>query len=1024
MHAYILCAALLILLAPVGLGQSQPRAQPPRKDVNVASTEPLTPEQERQQFRLPPGFEAQLVAAEPQIRKPMNIAFDARGRLWVTDTVEYPFPAREGTKPRDSVKILEDFDENGRARKVTTFADGLNIPIGILPLPDARSALVFSIPNIYRLTDTDGDGKADRREVLYSSFGFGDTHGMTNAFTWGFDGWIYACHGFANTSAVKAGDGSTLQMHSGNVYRMKPDGSRIEQITWGQVNPFGLAFDPLGNLYSADCHSRPIYQLLRGARYPSFGKPHDGIGFGPEMMTHDHGSTAIAGIVCCAADHFPREYQGRLFVGNVTTNRINHDRIDWRGSTPRAVPQPDFLVSGDPWFRPVDLKLGLDGALYVADFYNRIIGHYEVPLTHPGRDRERGRIWRIVSKGQPGDAAPPVPLDRTDWTRASVEELVKALDHGNLAVRVTAANQLVERGGAPGVKAVLAVVQGKASPTQRLHALWVLERCGALDEKTLAAVARNDDPAVRVQAMRILAERAPLTAAERSLVLAVLAGVHPDEQRAAADAAGRHPAPENLRPLLDRLHRTPADDTHLKHVVRMALRDNLRPASVWKRLPLERWTDADAAAVSDAALGVPSRESAVYLVGFLRKGIGSMEQTVRIVRHVARHGGDEQRRDLLALVRRTDFGSPDLGHRYARLRAYEEGTQERGGTLEAEARAWAEELSPQLLASANSADRLNGIELAGRLRLAAAEGQLREIAASSKLSEKHRVAALNSLAAIDAKKHIASIGRVLADAGEPPALREQAAGVLARLNNAEAHEQLLAALSTAPARLQSAIALGLAASPAGAEKLLEAVAAGKASARLLQERPVELRLQESKLPDLTSRLAKLTAGLPPADQRLQDLFGQRRAGFTSARTDTAQGLKVFEKHCAACHQLANKGAKVGPQLDGIGTRGLDRLLEDLLDPNRNVDQAFRSTTLALRSGQVINGLLLREEGEVLVLADAQGKEVRVPKNSVDVRSISAVSPMPANLIEQIDEKDFYHLLAYLLQQRPREIKAP
>src|SRR4029077_20629839 len=131
--------------------------------------------------------------------------------------------------------------------------EGLNIGIGVLAL--TRGAVVYSIPNIYRYHDSDGDSRADGRDVLYATYGYRDTHGMTGEFTWGFDGWVYACHGFSNTSTVSAKDGGSIEMQSGNVYRFKPDGSRVEQITHGQVNPFGLAFDPLGNLYSCDCHS-------------------------------------------------------------------------------------------------------------------------------------------------------------------------------------------------------------------------------------------------------------------------------------------------------------------------------------------------------------------------------------------------------------------------------------------------------------------------------------------------------------------------------------------------------------------------------------------------------------------------------------------------------------------------------------------------------------------------------------------------------------------------------------------------
>jgi putative heme-binding domain-containing protein len=164
----------------------------------------------------------------------------------------------------------------------------------------------------------------------------------------------------------------------------------------------------------------------------------------------------------------------------------------------------------------------------------------------------------------------------------------------------------------------------------------------------------------------------------------------------------------------------------------------------------------------------------------------------------------------------------------------------------------------------------------------------------------------------------------------------------------------------------------------------------------------------------------LTRGLPPADQRVAELITRHRDGFLAGKTDPAIGIKVYEKHCAGCHQIANKGAKIGPQLDGLGIRGVERILEDVLDPNRNVDQAFRSTRLALKDGQIVNGLVLREEGEVIVLADAQGKEVRVPKASVDERSVSQLSPMPSNFAEVIGEADLHHLLAYLLAQRAKE----
>ncbi|MBK8094817.1 MAG: hypothetical protein IPK32_23335, partial [Verrucomicrobiaceae bacterium] len=249
----------------------------------VRETEALSPDAERAALHVPAGFEVQLFAAEPQINKPINIAFDARGRLWISSTVEYPYAADksrwsdpQGTRVRDSrdaIKILEDTDGDGHADKVTDFADGLNIPTGVLPWhkPDHKAGCIaFSIPNIWYFADTDGDDRADVREVLFGPLGYEkDTHGMCSSFRLGLDGWVYATHGFNNISkfqilpqhrqpGTENREPGTLELHSGNVFRFKPDGSKVELWTSGQVNPFGLAWDRYGNLYSADCHSSPI----------------------------------------------------------------------------------------------------------------------------------------------------------------------------------------------------------------------------------------------------------------------------------------------------------------------------------------------------------------------------------------------------------------------------------------------------------------------------------------------------------------------------------------------------------------------------------------------------------------------------------------------------------------------------------------------------------------------------------------------------------------------------------------------
>jgi putative heme-binding domain-containing protein len=990
----------------------RPQATDDAYAAHVSRAGPRSPEDERRGFHLPQGFEIQLVAAEPYVRKPINVNFDERGRLWVTESVEYPFPAAAGTRPRDTVRILQNFGGNGLAREVTTFADGLNIPIGVLPVK--RGAIVYSIPAILRLIDRNGDDRADERKVLYAGFGYKDTHGMTGEFTRGFDGWIYACHGFSNTSEVKGADGHAITMQSGNIYRFKPDGSRVEQITHGQVNPFGLAFDPLGNLYSCDCHSRPIYQLLRGAYYPSFGKPDDGLGFGPEMMTHDHGSTAIAGITYYAAEQFPPVYRGTIFVGNVVTNRINHDRLEWHGSSPTAIQQPDFLTSDDPWFRPVDIKLGPDGALYVADFYNRIIGHYEVPLTHPGRDRIRGRIWRIEYRG-PGGAAPG-RQHSPDWGKVTVDELVAGLASPNLMVRVHATEQLVERGAEEGIGKVRAMLVSRSNPYQRMHGLWVLERQRKLDEAAVAALASDPEPGVRTHLMRALAERALLSENLRRLVLEHLQDPNALVRRNAADALGRHPSVSNIRPLLELLHGAPTDDTHLIHVARMALRDQFQSPKAWKSLPLSGWSERDARAVADIATGIPTPDAAQFLLAHLEHFSEPYANQVRYVRHIARYEDRANEVRLMTLAR-GDRAAP-LKHQFELAKAIFEGNQSRGSAPVAGLQAWGEELTRRLFASGQEADLLLGMELGGLLKVRQTLEHVTALAGDKRASQSVREAAFSTLTSSTPTKCTPVLGSVLADPAEPIGLRIKAAQLLAGLNSTQSQAELLKSLIAAPRQLAVAIAAGLSASPRGAEKLLAAVTAGKASRQLMQERQVQLRLGQSQLPGVNERIAELTRGLPSPDKRIADLMASRRAAYKSARADPSLGVRVFEKHCAICHQLANRGAKIGPQLDGIGVRGLDRVLEDIIDPSRNVDQAFRLTTLGLKNGQIVSGLLLREEGKVLVLADNQGKEVRVAAADVDDRTLSQLSPMPANLVDQIPSADFNHLLAFLLAQQP------
>lgn len=1144
----------------------------------VRESDPLPPAQQQRAFRLPPGFAIQLVAAEPDIHKPMNLAFDAAGRLWVTTSIEYPWAAPTNRPGRDRLMIFSDFGPDGRARKVTEFAGGLNIPIGVYPFrtdTNGWKAVVWSIPHIWLLEDTDGDDRADRRTPLYGPFDYTrDTHGNLASFRRGFDGWLYGTHGFNNDSWITNRDGSVIHLNSGNTWRARLDGSHFEKFTHGQVNPFGLAWDPRGNLYSSDCHSAPIYQLLAGGWYPSFGKPHDGLGFAPVMLEHAHGSTAIDGAFYYADDLWPAEYQDNFLIGNVMTSRLNRDRLEFIGSTPKAIEQPDFLTTSDPWFRPVDNLLGPDGALYVADFYNRIIGHYEVPLTHPGRDRERGRLWRIVYRGEKQSPASPSETPavlRSPALPADLPGLLTELGSPNLTRRLLAMSEIEDRFGPSAAAHVTAALEAPRNAFQHVHALWLLQRLGRLDHARLAAAAALPDRFLRTHAFRIVAERSRRPDTDRDALLMLartgLGDADALVRRCAAEALGHLADPAALDSLLDTLARTDAADTHLVYVLRQSIRNVLARDGGFAelaRLPADRQ-----ARITDILPAVPTADAARHIIRQHAALSADPATRARLLQHAARHAPAEDV-DELARAASATLGA-DVDADLALFRSVQQGLAQRGVEPSDAVLDWAEAIGRNLLpfvapvhtawrnlpldhvtggvnpwdwetrtaAENNQPARLlsslpRGEPSTGRLRsrpfeapprlsfllaghdgppdqppagrnlvrlveaetgrtlreepaprddrarritwdlaglagrrvflevvdadpgaayawlafgglepavvpwpalapavVAARQTAFADLAGLAEVDDwdslllglmqnphadlAARAAAARALAALDDEPQGRLVAEVIGDPALPASWRERFANT-SRPDAEDFEDMFLAAVwAEAPRRFQVRMAALLATEPAD---LLEAVADGEVPASLLREPPVRDRLLAGGDPGVKARWEKLIAALPDEDAALAKLLEQRRAGFDPARASKARGLEVFTAACAACHQFDGQGGLVGPQLTGIGQRGLERLVEDILAPNRNVDHAFATTRLTLKDGDVMTGLFRREEGELLVLANSAGTEFTVSKADVAKREETGRSLMPDNYGEALTPEQFNDLLAYLLRPAP------
>lgn len=1038
----------------VGLGLNFLFAADPRGDAPNARLS--SPDSSRALFRLPPGFEIQLVAAEPEIQKPMNVAFDAAGRVWVTGSTLYPWPARRdavgeeiaafqknwddnglafrasSTPPepvehgRDSVRVLSDFDPaTGRARKVSVFADGLNIPIGVLPLSRAAGAkgdtvIVFSIPAIWQLTDTDGDGRADVREKLYDGFGFKDTHGMSSSYWLWFDGWVYGTHGFANKSEVRDRAGRVVTIESGNTYRFRPDGSRFEVVAHGQTNPFGLAFDARGDLYTADSHSKPVYLLVPGGYYEGIGKEHDGLGFAPTITTDDHGSSAIAGIAHYSATHFPPEFRGNLFNGNPVTRRINRDRLDWVGSTPVAARQADFLTSDDPAFRPVQVKLGPDGALWVADFYNPIIGHYEAPLTHPARDRAHGRLWRIVWRGLDGSGrSPGLP----DLTKVNTVGLVARLADANLVVRSLTLNELVARPDAegPGASEALKGLAAKliagadeaADETAALPVLFALERWRGIDDALLRQALSRNGSDVATAALRVLAERATLPAGAAEWFKGLVATPGSEAAlRQAAQVFRRLPAPWQAELILAALAKAPAADTELTYALRLALKANALTADA---ATLAAWGKADAATaarVAEVCLAVRTPAAAVFLLGYLEKAGLAVARAAELARHAITELPAERFEEVQPLIE--SVKKAPLAQRVAVAEGLAVVAAKAGRTLPEAVAAW---MRAELLAAVADKDVALALRAINALKpspVAEKSAALRAVALDGKIRESNRTAALRALTTGSEETEAILVEVLRGAAASAQTLRRTAAELLgAPTASAAARAALAATLPGASADLTLALVTALAKSDAGAAELADLVAAGRVRAGLLRHRYVAVAL-EKRPAVVRERVAALTKALPAEDARLDALVAARVMGLGNFKADKTRGAALFTAHCAACHRFRDAGGNLGPSLDGIGSRATARLVEDILDPNRNVDPLFRLTTITLKNGETKVGMDFHDEGTRVAVRDpTTGAEVTVARSEIAETVASAVSPMPAAFETVLSEQEFADLLEYL-----------
>ncbi len=501
-HRFIAACAVGLALGLLAFAPSV-RADGPNGEPD-ANTDP---ELERQSLKVADGFEINLFASDPMIQKPIEMNFDAAGRLWVATSETYP-QVKPGQVPNDKVVVLEDTTGSGKADKATVFADGLLIPTGIAPGDGgcyvANSTEIDFLKNTRASTGPQlgaGEaGQADYRRAILAGFGTEDTHHIVHAFRWGPDGRLYFNQSIYIHSTLETPSG-TKRLYAGGVWRFDPRTMDLGVFVTGMVNGWGDVWDRWGNAFGTDgAYGEGINYYIPGAAFvatPNAKRVLTGL---------TPGSPKYASVEILSGRHMPDDVQGDFVTNDFRANRVVRFKLSDAGAGFSAKIQKDFITGTDKAFRPIDVKMGPDGALYICDWYNPIINHGEVDFRDPRRDHTHGRIWRVTAKGRP-------LVPRPKLVGAAVKDLLEHLLDPEDWTRLQAKLIFRERGAAETAPALAAWVKGlegrnlkpDALEHARLEALWAYECIDTVEPKLLESLLKSPDANARAAAAQVVA---------------------------------------------------------------------------------------------------------------------------------------------------------------------------------------------------------------------------------------------------------------------------------------------------------------------------------------------------------------------------------------------------------------------------------------------------------------------------------------------------------------------------------------
>ena len=930
-------------------------------------------------IRVKPGFRVELLAAEPLVMDPVHFDWGADGRLWVVEMADYPLGVDDRGKPGGRVRYLEDTDGDGRYDRSTLFLDGISYPTGVMAWREG--VLVSCAPDIFYAEDTDGDGRADVRRKILTGFSEGNPQHLLNGFAWGLNNWVYGANGDSGGSVTSAMTGQTARI-GGRDFRFQPDTGDFDTET-GQTQ-FGRCRDDWGNWFGCN-NSNPMYQFVLSDRYLR-RNPHatsDGARHNVPQVPGNapvypvsrtvprfndfyqaNRITSACSVMVFRSQLFGPEYYGNSFVCEPVHNLVHREIVSAEGvrfHSARAADeqQSEFLAASDNFFRPVTVRTGPDGALWVADMYRAVMEHPEwIPDEWQQRldlraGHDKGRIYRVYPVGKRPENVP-----RLDALRGA--ELVNLLKSPHGVLRDMAHQRLIQSADQAVVKSLKKLMVNSREAAARLHALCVLDGLGALDDEFLTRAMDDTNPGVRRHAVRLGEGRF-----NQSPALG---------HKAAALATDK--------------------DAHLRLQLACSLGQWSDPRA-GAALATIGLNDGDDPFFRDAVLSSLTGGNLTQFVKTLVNEAPVSGPPAELIRRVASMAAVLDDDELLAAVLKLVIdGEPsDIDpwqmHAAAGLL---DGLDRRGVSL------------PQLAASSHekfafAVDRIDEVF-----------AHARRFALNMDVSLPERMAAVRLLGRGSDRRaeDIRALAGLLTPQS-PPELLTAAVNALGRIDDPSAVDALLDGWSAHTPLVRSRILDLLLSREEGALALLDRLENGR-----LQSSEIDAARRGQLLAHRNAAIATRAADLfgRPSDSD-RALVVRDFQPVLDLPADRLRGEAVFKKSCSVCHRIGEQGYDIGPDLTSLTDKSPRSLLVALLDPSRAVEAKYLNYTAITNQGLTHTGMLAEETGNSITLVAQENKREIIPRAELDELASAGKSMMPEGLEKDISGQDLADVIAYV-----------